>query len=101
MAYSPYVDNITNKKEIANEVIVEKKESCDTKSMSLKYVALVVAVLVVIMLLYYSVSCFSGNTKPNKKSEQKNTILEKSDSFSVEEAVEKLRTKQDEFKARL
>lgn len=99
MADSPYVGESTNKKEKTTE-----GESVDDEGkggMSLRYVAIVVTVLVVIMLLYYAVTCFSGNAKPRKKSAPKDVISEKADSFSVENEVNKLRIKQDEFKARL
>jgi hypothetical protein len=99
MADSPYVGESTDKKEKAPEVDIVKAEG--VKGMSLKYIAIVVTVLVVVMLLYYAVTCFSGNAKPRKKSAPKDVITEKTDSFSVEEEVDKLRTKQDEFKARL
>jgi hypothetical protein len=97
MADSPYVDESTNKKEKTNEV-----NTSGEASGVFKYAVIVLVILVIIMLLYYAVTCFSGNAAPpHKKTASKDVVLENPDPFSIEEEVDKLRIKQDEFKTRV
>lgn len=100
MADSPYLGAKSNKtKEKSTTITPETNDKCDYKD-TIKYVSIVVTILVIIMLIYYAVSCFSGNSKTCKKTNTKNSKEGNLDSFSVEEEVEKLRIKQDEFKTR-
>jgi cell division protein FtsL len=104
MADSPYVSELTDKKEKNTKEKNTKETDEKVKGnsfMSFKYAAIVVAVLVVIMILYYAFTCYSGNSKVCKKSNSKSNIPDKIDAFSVEAEVDKLRIKQDEFKTRL
>lgn len=68
---------------------------------TIKTITLVVVLVAIILILYYAVICYSSNSKSNgiKKSKKKEDSV--CDDFDVEKEVQKLRIKQDEFKARL
>lgn len=93
---SPFIqknDFDTKKKEPTEEVTKGGKES------SFNTWALVITIVVIVIVLYYAMSCYSGkNPKKLKSSKKIDSNLEK---FDVEREVEKLRIKQDEYKARV
>jgi len=92
---SPFVSEPEKKEEPVVNTVVKGGDQG-----SFRTAALVLTILVVIVILYYAVTCYSSNSKPRKLKNPKKTKVDL-DNFDVEKEVQKLRIKQDEFKARL